>query len=63
MNTEDVKKLVNYYFQLTTFALNMQTETKELQSDEWNNIVSQVLKVSQDMNQYVTKQVMEKVCP
>lgn len=62
MNNNDMKKLVNYYYQLSTFALQMQDEMKELNSPEWEKIACDLLEVSQEMNKFITTKMVEKLC-
>lgn len=63
MTNADMKKMINYYYQLSTFALTMQDEMKELQSPEWEKIACDLLTVSQEMNKFITTQVVGKLCP
>ncbi len=62
MTNSDMKKLVNYFYQLATFSLTMQEEIKELQSPEWNKIACDLIQVSQEMNKYLTTQLVGKIC-
>jgi hypothetical protein len=59
---EECKKMVNYFYQLTTFALTMQDEMKSIESAEWDKISSDLLKVSQDMNKLIAVLVVGKIC-
>ena len=62
MTNNDLKKMVNYFYQLSTFALTMQDEMQEVASEEWNKIACDLLQVSQEMNKLITTQVVGKLC-
>lgn len=62
MTNEEFKKLVNYYYQLATFALTMQDDMKNIQCPEWEKIASQLLEISQDMNKFITVNMVGKIC-
>ena len=62
MTNEECKKLVNYYYQLVTFALTMQDEMKAIQCPEWEKIASDLLQLSQEMNTYITNMMVGKIC-
>lgn len=59
---EEAKKLVNYYYQLTTFALSMQDEMKVMNASEWEKIACDLIKISNNMNEHLTKIITGKVC-
>lgn len=62
MTNNDLKKMVNYFYQLSTFALTMQDELQDLASEEWSKISCDLLQVSQEMNKLITTQVVGKLC-
>ena len=62
MTNEECKKLVNYYYQLATFALSMQDEMKTIQCPEWEKIASDLLNISQEMNKFITVTMVGKIC-
>jgi hypothetical protein len=62
MTNEECKKLVNYYYQLATFALTMQDDMKNINCPEWEKIATDLLNISQDMNKFITTTMVSKIC-
>lgn len=62
MTNEECKKLVNYYYQLATFALGMQDEMKAMNCPEGEKIAGELLGISQELNKFTTVHLVGKLC-
>jgi hypothetical protein len=61
MTNEQLKKLENYSYQLSTFALTMQDDAMVMEQLKWQKYALKVLEVSSEMDKEIAQEKYNKI--